>query len=260
MKAAELRVGSPVKAYVLFVKAQSKIALTLNKKKARENAPKIDSSVSADSFTQKVLPAEDEVEDIKKQYASQIQELKSLEVRKYRVCETRSGYSLVKSIDANIKRTIAILPQALQSSFGLHRPWAQIADHSFECVSIGTHHGVPLVSAKPELITLKEEFNYEEEARQSFVGLVEAVDAKLGITIRFNEGKTGSVTLRQVPMTDQLSSKYPLGKLVRVALTKQGRLSLKRSHIEQADSGSTRRDMDALRSAFDKITTEQSLV
>lgn len=134
-----------------------------------------------------------------------------LEVAQYKVCESRSTYHILKTLDAK-KPKIAILPKCLATSFGIARPFDQ-KDHVFEALTIA--HWSPkgsedegdgsvqiaVVCAKPELISLKEEFRYvggEGSGRTSFVALVESVSAANGVTLRFSGGITKLIALRDV--------------------------------------------------------------
>lgn len=117
------------------------------------------------------------------------------EVATYRVCESRSNFHIVKSLSQK-KPTVAIMPKALSSSFGIALPFDQ-KDFSFEAVTIGKEGDFLIVSAKPELIALKEEFVFSETGK-SFIGLVESVSAKYGVKLRFSNGVTKLVSLRDV--------------------------------------------------------------
>ena len=103
-----------------------------------------------------------------------------LDVIKYKVCESRANFYIVKSLSSK-KPTVAVLPRCLSSSFGIALPFED-KDFSFEAMTIGVYSGegdtgsLAIVSAKPELIALKEEFVYSESAR-SMVALVESVNA-----------------------------------------------------------------------------------
>lgn len=85
---------------------------------------------------------------------------------------------------------------------------------------------IAVVCAKPELISLKEEFNYTEGGR-SFVGLVDKVSSKNGVTLIFNNGVTKLVSMRDIAQAEKVTQNYSVGQLVRAASTKSGRLSLK---------------------------------
>lgn len=144
------------------------------------------------------------------------------------------------------------MPKNLASSFGIALPFDQ-KDFSFEAVTIGKEGDFLIVSAKPELITLKEEFIFSDTGK-SFVGLVESVSAKYGVKLRFSNGVTKLVSLKDVSQADKAGENYPLGKLVRVGLnTKTSRLSLKRTVVESSDASVINRDQAALLQAFDKL-------
>ena len=240
LKVSELKAGCAIKAYCLFVKKGSGIALTLSKKKAKKGEADDDAS-ARETLSGKYLPNEDEMKGIIESYQSLIskaaQPLPS-DVSTYRVCESRSTYYIVKSVSSK-KPRIAVLPKCLSTSFGIALPYDS-KEFSFEAMTIGvkTEESATLaiVCARPELIALKEEFNYSDSSSGSCVAIVEAVSAKTGITVRFNNAVTKLVALRDVSQAEKVSENYAVGQIVRLAKNKlTGRLSLKRSVIEKED-------------------------
>lgn len=100
LKAGEIKSGTAVKCYVQFVKKGSGIALTLSKKKATAKNPVIEGS--NDSLAEKHLPAGEELEALKTSYATVLKNKSSAilnEVTTYRVCESRSTYYVVKTLN-----------------------------------------------------------------------------------------------------------------------------------------------------------------
>ena len=179
------------------------------------------------------MPSAEELESLTSAYSTLLKNKTAAglnEVVTYRVCESRSTFHVLKSLNQK-KPSVAIMPKALASSFGIALPFDQ-KDFSFEALTIGKEGDFPIVSAKPELITLKEEFTFSESGR-SFVGLVESVSAKYGVKLRFSNGMTKLVSLRDVTQADKAADNYPIGKLVRASInTKTSRLSLKRTVVE----------------------------
>ena len=115
---------------------------------------------------------------------------------------------------------------------------------------------VAILCAKPELIELKEEFTYQADSGSPcFVALVEGVSSRHGITLRFSNGVTKLVAMRDISQTEHITRDYSIGQLVRVANNKtSGRLTLKKSVVEQVDSKAAKRDQAALLNAFDYIS------
>ena len=87
------------------------------------------------------------------------------------------------------------------------------------------------------------------------MALVEGVSSRHGITVRFSNGVIKLISMRDISQTEQITQRYSVGMLVRVSNNKtSGRLTLKRSLVEQLDPKATKRDQEALLHAFDKIT------
>ena len=120
-----------------FIKRGKGIALTLSKKKARKNVEDEDADEGQESFTSKHLPTAEELESWKDSYGSLLRAKPSqtLDIATYKVCESRSQYHIVKTLDAK-KPRVAILPKCLASSFGIARPFDQ-RNFTFEAVTIG---------------------------------------------------------------------------------------------------------------------------
>ena len=171
LKSADLKAGTALKAYVLFVKKGSGIALTLSKKKAKKNVE--DDEAKDESLTGKYLPSAsgEEMENLCSTYASLLKGKKAtgsapqvLDVIKYKVCESHANYYIVKAL-SKTKPSVAILPKCLSSSFGIALPFEN-KDFSFEAMTIGVltseddNSSMAIICAKPELIALKEEFVY----------------------------------------------------------------------------------------------------
>lgn len=235
------------------MKKGSGIALTLSKKKATAKNPVVEGS--NDSLAEKHMPTGEELEGLKTSYATVLKNSGSTilnEVTTYRVCESRSNYYVVKTLNQK-KPSVAVMPKCLASSFGIALPFDQ-KDFSFEAITICKAQDFPIVSAKPELISLKEEFTFADSGR-SFVAIVENVSGKYGVTLRFSNGLTKLIALKDVPQAEKVGDNYPLGKVVRVAINaKTGRLSLKKVVIDTTDSTAAKRDQTCLLQAFDKLS------
>ena len=148
-------------------------------------------------MTSKFMP---EIEDVITNYANLLASSKSsganlklLDVTKYKVCESRNNLYIVKSLKSK-RPCVAILPKCLASSFNIVLPFED-KDFSFEAMTIAVYSSekeqesngarMAIVCTKPELIALKEEFVFAENER-SMVALVENINAKTGITLRFS--------------------------------------------------------------------------
>lgn len=90
-----------------------------------------------------------------------------------------------------------MLPKCLATSYGIALPFDQ-KDFSFEAITICKALDFPIVCAKPELISLKEEFTFSDSGR-TFVAIVENVSGKYGVTLRFSNGLTKLIPLKDVP-------------------------------------------------------------
>ena len=150
---------------------------------------------------------------------------------------------------------MAILPKILATSFGIARPFDS-KDYSFEAVVIATkslsgddlenqdagdQESISVVCAKPELISLKDEFKFAE-ANSSLVAIVESVSAKHGVTLRFSSGLTKLVAMRDISNADKIVQNYSVGQVVRAALTKTGKMSLKRTVVDAVDRLAGKKD------------------
>ena len=180
--------------------------------------------------------------------------IKINDVAAFKVCESRSEYFVVKSLSAK-KPQVAILPKILATSFGIARPFDS-KDYSFEAVVIATkslsgddlenhdsgdQESMAVVCAKPELISLKDEFKFAE-ANSSLVAIVESVSSKHGVTLRFSSGLTKLVAMRDISNADKIAQNYSVGQVVRAALTKTGKMSLKRTVVDAVDRLAGKKD------------------
>ena len=120
----ELKQGSIVKTYVLFVKKGSGIALSLNKKTARKGKTD-DGEENERSLLTTYFPQGDELAEIKEKYSAfekhRGSESNVGKVYNFRVCESKENYYVAKTIDEK-KQKVAILPKCVVSSFDIALP------------------------------------------------------------------------------------------------------------------------------------------
>lgn len=136
LKVGELKAGCVVKTYCLFVKKGSGIALTLSKKKAKKGEAD-DEEVAGETLSEKYMPTEEECQGILKNHKSLINKTTlpvACEVARYRVCEARTNYYILKSVNPR-KQRVAILPKCLATSFGIALPYDH-KDFTFEAMTI----------------------------------------------------------------------------------------------------------------------------
>ena len=113
------------------------------------------------------------------------------------------------------------MPKCLSAtnSFNIALPY-QDKDFSFEAMTIGVHtsdsekkgdgRAMAIVCAKPELIALKEEFAFQENSA-SLVAIVESIDAKTGVTLRFSNFLMKKVALRDIASPEKICQNYYVG-------------------------------------------------
>ena len=235
----------------------------MSKKKARKNS---EAEVeNEESLTTRYLPSDAELAELKQSYSSLLKckhTTQVLDVVTYRVCESFQNFYIVKSLNSK-KPAVAILPKCLLTSFGVARPF-EMKDFSFEAVTIAhkslddADYSLAVVCAKPELLCLKEEFKFTESER-SFVALVESVSSKQGVSLRFASGVTKQVALRDISSPEKVTDFYTVGQVVRTALNKGGKLSLKRTVVDHVDPKAGTRDNAALLLAFDRIQSPSGI-
>ena len=101
---------------------------------------------------------------------------------------------------------------------------------------------------------MKEELILGEEEGKSFVGIIDKVSEKYGVTIRFGKGVTKLVSVKDLETTENIAENYPIGRVVRAAFNKKSRLSLKRVVVNDVDGESGKRDALALIKSFGKLS------
>lgn len=150
VKISDLKPGSMVKTYVLFNKKKSGLALTLDKKKAKKQ-----NAESSDNYLDKFGPSEEDIKVILETYSTMIKESKKEEhvgqVFQFRCVENKGSYFVAKTVLAEKKNKIAILPKCLVSSFGITLPLSQ-PQFTFEGLVLEHVSGIPVIALKPELI------------------------------------------------------------------------------------------------------------
>ena len=145
MKTTDLKPGHALKCYCMFVKKGSGIALTLSKKKVKgDTTGAADDQV--ETLVSKYLPSVEECESWQQSYGNLMRTKPSpvLDVATYKVCESRSNYHIVKTLDGK-KPKIAILPKCLATSMAMARPFDK-KDYTFEALTIA--HWSPSDSAE----------------------------------------------------------------------------------------------------------------
>ena len=67
------------------------------------------------------------------------------------------------------------------------------------------HEGLPVVALKPELIELKEDSIFEgPDSLKSCIGIVDKVNDKFGVTIRFSKGVTKLVSVKDLETSEDI--------------------------------------------------------
>ena len=114
--------------------------MTLSKKKANQNLANQPDNSAQESLTVKYLPSAEELDSCRETYGILLRSKPNplLDVATYKVCESRSHYHILKTLDTK-KPKVAILPKCLASSFGITRPFEQ-RDYIFEAVIIAHHN------------------------------------------------------------------------------------------------------------------------
>ena len=116
---------------------------------------------------------------------------------------------------------------------------------------------MPLIAFKPELVDLKTELEFKEQGSgASSVGIVDKVNGKFGVTVRYSKGESKLVSMKDLERTEKISEIYPIGKIVRTAFNTAGRLSLKRVVVNAVDGTSEKRDSLALVRSFGKLSQQ----
>ena len=65
------------------------------------------------------------------------------------------------------------------------------------------HEGLPILALKPELIELKEDMTFEgPDSLKSSIGIVDKVNDKLGVTVRFSKGVTKLVSMKDLETSE----------------------------------------------------------
>lgn len=161
----------------------------------------------------KYWPTEDELTTIKQSSAALLKESNKEElvgqIMQWRCVETKANYLIVKTSDKRPK--IAILPKCLISSFGITLPIAD-STFSFDGLVIEQLQGLPVIAVKPELerdmkIRTKESL----ETANSSVGYICKTSDTLGVTVRFFNGVTVQVAVKDLQLTQSISDYYKLG-------------------------------------------------
>lgn len=220
----ELKAGSSIKCYVLFNKRNSGLALTLDKKKARQEKETTDMKGLSE-----YLPTEEELTLIKELYSSLLKH-SSDQVGKsftWKIVETKSNFYILKSL-LEKKTKFAILPKPLSSAFGLSLPFDK-EDFTFEGYVFQEFNKIPVVTFNPmvaKLQTLIPSKVSDLLPGKVFLGLVESISSTLGLQVRFPTFTT-HIAIKDMQHTAELQYHYQIGAPLVAAHNKAGRLSCK---------------------------------
>lgn len=161
----DLKVGSIVKAYVLFRKKDKGMALTQDKAKAKELRKEVREKLGASTKAaeegseavaltnlDQYLPNEEKIAELQEKYKSliKISQDKAIigKVFQFRVVETTDNFYICKSTDAEkkSKNIVATLPKALVNKFFVHT--LTLEDQFFEGLVLEIQEeGLPIISA-----------------------------------------------------------------------------------------------------------------
>lgn len=183
----DLKPGSMVKAYVLFNKKGSGLALTLDKKKAR----KTDEAAIGDQRTlSSYLPTDDETIELKYTYNSLLKHSSDCvgKVMTFKVCDQRQNFYVIKSV-LEKKQKFAILPKPLSAALGVSLPLDD-QTFAFEAYVFTEQNGVLVAALNPLICKLKEHIPRQQadvQPAKCFIGLVESTSEKLGVQVKFTD-------------------------------------------------------------------------
>jgi hypothetical protein len=149
----ELKTGSIVKAYVLFNKKGSGLALTLDKKKARKTEEVSDNDKKTLS---KFMPTDEESVELKQTYNSLLKHSADSvgKVMTFKVSEQRQNYYVIKSV-LEKKQKFAVLPKPLSSAFGVSLPLDD-QTFTFEAYVFAEQNNILVAALNPVLCSLKD--------------------------------------------------------------------------------------------------------
>jgi hypothetical protein len=166
---------------VLFNKKGKGLALTLDKKKARESKDK-DEVVKS---LQEYLPTDEEFVKLKEQYSSYVKHSGDCVSQQFtfKVVETHSNFYVLKTV-LDKKTKFGVMPKPLASAFGLSLQLD--SEHfTFEGFVVYEFNKVPIISINPVLIKLKDMVPTELVQGKPFVGIVEQTSSKHGLVVKF---------------------------------------------------------------------------
>ena len=205
-KYSDLKEGSLVKTYVLWNKKNSGLALTTDRKKAKQKDEGADSKDQ--TVFESFLPTESEALKIRTTYAKFMKASSDKNLvgtlLSFRVTEElHDNFYILKTIEPK-QQKIAVLPKCLASSFGLALPMDKI-EFKFEGLVVEFVHNIPIVAFKPELAGLKHEIptglTEFTGGKSIFAGFVDSVNEKLGVRVRFLNGVTKLVSVKDLEVT-----------------------------------------------------------
>jgi hypothetical protein len=186
------------------------------------------------------LPNDEELEKIvsNEKYSTMIKSTRDPalvgQVNLFRILHEHDNFFVLKSLDASkkSKNFIGLLPKCFISSQNVSHP-----DFTCKGLILDQFRGqVPIISIQPELIELKEEMTLKTEeltAGSTYVGVVNGIVGKSGaVSVRFMGGKQKIVKVKDLNTTQEYKKIYTIGKVIRVAVNKLGRLCTKSKVIE----------------------------
>ena len=96
------------------------------------------------------------------------------------------------------------MPKCLVSSFGVVLPLEE-SDFNFKAIVLQMHEGLPILALKPELIELKEDMTFEgPDSLKSCIGIVDKVNDKLGVTVRFSKGVSKLISVKDLETSEDI--------------------------------------------------------
>jgi hypothetical protein len=118
------KIGSMVKAWVLFNKKKSGLALTLDKKRAKKSNDKVDVKETFESY----LPNAEDAKSLKKTYKTLLSKQDNEQLIgksfNFKIADEKDNYYVVKSEkdESSKTRVVAVVPKCLAQSCGIAMP------------------------------------------------------------------------------------------------------------------------------------------
>lgn len=150
--------------------------------------------------------------------------------------EEDQKYYVMKSLNASkkSKNFVALLPKCLVSNFDGSLNMNISSEQTLKGLVLEIYrNSLPIVTLQPELISLKDSLLQEEDdsnfiAGRSYVGICNGAVGKAGqIGVRFLNGFSKNIKVKDLNKTVNYLSIYKPGKVLRVAVNKKDRLCTK---------------------------------